>query len=81
MIPPQPILLEFPPASENQTPNVSENLLDLMIDAAGKVRSAQPEGSITSSQLTAASTWKFIPAFKDGRAVASRLRISVSPKQ
>jgi len=84
VVPPQPILLEFPPASGNQSPNTSENLLDLIVDAAGKVESAQPQGtanSITSAQLAAASTWKFVPAFKDGRPVASRLRISVSPKQ
>ena len=31
--------------------------------------------------VNAALTWKFIPAFKDGRPVASRLRIAVSPRQ
>jgi hypothetical protein len=31
--------------------------------------------------INAALTWKFIPAFKDGRAVASRQRLAVSPRQ
>ncbi len=82
--PPQPILLEFLPSTETQAPGAPEALLDLVIDAAGKVRSVEPSGksqSISPEQIAMASSWKFIPAFKDGRAVASRIRISVSPKQ
>ena len=81
--PPQAILLEFPPSSE-QNADVGEQLLDLVIDAAGKVVSAHPAGatkSISPEKIAAASTWKFIPAFRDSRPVASLLRISVSPKQ
>lgn len=84
VIPPQSILLEFPTAPEIRTSEGTEELLDLVIDAAGKVRLVEPAGkfkSIPPEQLAMARTWKFIPAFKDGHAVASRLRISVSPKR
>jgi hypothetical protein len=62
----------------------AELLLDLVIDSAGKVRSAEPAGKVKwvdPELINAASTWKFIPAFKDGRPVASRLRLDVSLKQ
>jgi hypothetical protein len=82
--PPRPILLELPPPSELQ-PSASsqvEMLLDLIVDSAGKVRSATTSGKgIDPERIKTAFTWKFIPAFKDGRAVASRGRIAVSPKQ
>lgn len=86
VIPPRAILLRYPPASEirPQGPSKSELLLDLIVDAGGKVRSAEPAGKLRwfdPDLINAALTWKFIPAFKDGRAVASRLRIAVSPKQ
>jgi len=62
----------------------SELLLDLIVDAAGKVRSAEPAGKmkrVDPDLINAALTWKFIPAFNDGRPVASRLRLAVSPRQ
>jgi hypothetical protein len=84
VIPPKSILLEFPPEPDASAQGGAQKLLDLVIDAAGKVRSAEGAGAskqITQAQIAAAATWKFIPAFKDGHAVASRTRISVSPKQ
>lgn len=84
--PPRAILLTLPPGSgigRATTPG-SELLLDLVVDAAGKVRSAEPSGTakwVDPDQMNLAMTWKFIPAFKDGRPVASRLRIAVSPRQ
>ena len=45
--PPQAILLEFPPSSD-QNADVGEQLLDLVIDAAGKVVSAHPAGATKS---------------------------------
>ncbi len=84
VVPPQAILLELPHAPEGQMPGPPKALLDLVIDAAGKVRSAEAAGkaqSIPPEWIAIASTWKFIPAFKDGRPVASRLRIAVTPKQ
>jgi len=60
-----------------------EIVLDLVVDAAGKVRSAEQVDHTkgVDADLRAATTeWKFIPAFKDGRPVACRVRVSVSPK-
>jgi hypothetical protein len=58
-------------------------LLDLVIDAVGKVRSAKPAGAVQypPDWVEMALAWKFIPAFVDGRAVASSLRINVSPRR
>lgn len=86
VIPPRAILLERPPVSEIQHQGLpeSEVLLELVLDASGKVRSAEPAGRVkwVAPDLTnAALTWKFIPAFKDGRPVASRLRLAVSLRQ
>jgi hypothetical protein len=86
VVPPTAILLQRPPLSETQPqgPPEPEVLLDLVVDAAGKVRSAESAGrmkSVDPELIHAASTWKFIPAFKDGRAVASRLHLTVSPRQ
>jgi hypothetical protein len=86
VVPPAAILLELPSPSGMQpaSPPEQELLLELVIDAAGKVRSAEPSGKVKWAEpvlLKSALTWKFIPAFQDGRPVASRLRIAVSPKQ
>ena len=53
--------------------------VDLVIDAAGKVRSATAEGKPDQELIDATADWKFIPAFREGRPVASRLRIGVTP--
>jgi len=86
VIPPKAILLDRPPAPEIQLQGSTdpEKLLDLVLDGAGKVRSAEPAGKMKwadSELINAALTWKFIPALKDGRPVASRLRLAVSPRQ
>jgi hypothetical protein len=86
VIPPRAILLQRPPVPEIQQQGLpeSELLLDLVIDASGKVRSAEPAGKakwVDPALINAALTWKFIPAFKDGRPVASRLRLAVSLRQ
>jgi len=55
-----------------------------VIDAAGKVRSADSATKTkpVDPELTnAALTWKFIPAFREDRPVASRLRLGVSSRQ
>ncbi len=86
VVPPQAILLQRPPASEiqRQGPSEPELLLDLVVDGSGKVSSAEPAGKVKwvdPELINAALTWKFIPAFKDGRPVASRLRLAVSLRQ
>jgi hypothetical protein len=81
VVPPEAILLQRPATSEQQA---QPEFLDLVVDESGKVRSVEPEGKgkwVDPELISAALTWKFIPAFKDGRSVASRMRIAVSPKQ
>jgi hypothetical protein len=83
VIPPRAILLERPLDAGIQA-SWSESMLDLIIDSAGKVRTAQAASkgqSVPAAWVKAALAWKFIPAVKDGKPVASRLRIAVSPKQ
>jgi hypothetical protein len=59
-------------------------MLELIVDQAGKVRSAVAVGagkSIDAELINAALSWKFIPAQKGDRPVASRFRMVVSGKQ
>jgi hypothetical protein len=84
--PPQPIFLWRPPAAEiQQTGSAdSEALLNLVIDVAGKVRSsewASKTGKPDPELIDAALAWKFIPAFKNNRPVACRLRTAVSMRR
>jgi hypothetical protein len=86
VVPPKAILLQRPPLPEAQLRGQPEPelFLELIVDDAGKVRSAEPAAKMKSVDLqllNAALTWKFIPAFKDGRPVVSHLRIAVSPRQ
>jgi hypothetical protein len=86
VIPPEPILLWRPTLSGSPEQGLpqAELLLELVIDSAGKVRSAEPTGKTKSGDadlIHAATGWKFIPALKGGRAVASRMRLAVSLRQ
>jgi outer membrane biosynthesis protein TonB len=53
-------------------------MIELVIDAAGKVWSVKPVGVSDKDLIYAARKWKFIPAFAGDREVASRLRITLS---
>jgi len=80
---PQPILLRRPPpeGAAAEILAATEVRLVLVVDAAGKVRSAKPEDTAewTDAGLRASvANWKFIPALKNGRAVASRIGYAVS---
>jgi len=82
IISPLPIQLRRPPfrMPEQSLPE-SELRLDLVIDSAGKVRSAEPAGKTKwadADLLRATEEWKFIPAFKGNRPVACRSRLAVS---
>ncbi len=82
IISPRPIQLRRPPLSgPAQSLPESELLLDLVIDSAGKVRSAEPAGKTKwadAELLRATEEWKFIPAFKGNRPVACRSRLAVT---
>ncbi|MDR3726579.1 MAG: hypothetical protein P4K86_06015 [Terracidiphilus sp.] len=79
---PKSILLRRQPPSSNQDalPKTDE-LVDLVIDVAGKVHSAKSAGSTSKDLITDAAGWNFIPAFKSGHPVASHLRLQVGYMQ
>jgi hypothetical protein len=74
---PQAILLRRVVVGEIPLPQ-SEQMVDIVIDAAGKVRSAKVVGTKDLDLVNDCAGWKFIPAFKDGRAVASRMRLALN---
>jgi hypothetical protein len=79
--PVQILLRRPPPADASQAALRTEVMVNLVIDAAGKVRSASAEGKPEKALMDGTAGWKFIPAFKDGRPVASRLQLGVTPAQ
>lgn len=83
--PAQPILMRRPaPQAGEQALADSEVLLNLLIDSAGKVRSVEAAGSAKAPDpdlIKAAMDWTFVPAFKNDRPVASRLRLAVAAKR
>lgn len=85
LIPPSALLLWRPPVPPGAAQPVSEQerLLELVIDAVGKVRSVEPVGKGWSDPalLEAARQWKFVPALRGGKPVASRFRLSVSMRR
>jgi hypothetical protein len=59
-----------------------EERIDLVIDAAGKIRSTKFVGETEDKELMAATAgWKFIPAFKGDHAVACRLLFEVQNRK
>ena len=57
-------------------------LVDLVIDAAGKVRAAESDNPAFDPLFkNSTAEWKFIPAFGNGRAIASRIYLIVEPKR
>lgn len=72
------------PADLDKVVSGQEVWLDLLIDSAGKVRSAKwTEKNVPPDEelLEYALAWKFIPAHRHGKSVASRMRFAVFPKR
>jgi hypothetical protein len=81
--PPKAILMEREPpmTSKDQELAQIESTLKLVIDSAGKVRSAEVVGNVEKidEQLLRSTTgWKFIPAFSADQPVASQILLGVS---
>src|SRR5262249_15786422 len=74
---PQPILLRRLSLDDAVLPQ-SEQVVEMVIDAGGKVRSAKTTNGKDIGLLSDYAGWKFIPAFKDNRPVASRMGLSLS---
>jgi hypothetical protein len=76
------ILMNRPVPPEGSGGNLrAEVPVNLVIDSAGKVRSAKAAGVADEALVEATAGWKFIPAFKSGHPVASRLLMGVTPLQ
>jgi hypothetical protein len=58
-----------------------EIVVDMVIDSAGKVWSIKTVGEPDKDLIDASAKWKFVPALRLGRPVASRLRLGVTPFQ
>lgn len=74
----------YPPVGQDAPLGHTEIQVELVIDSAGKVRSVKPAGEtklLEQYVQVSASRWKFIPAFKNDRPVASRMHTSISPLQ
>jgi hypothetical protein len=67
---------EVPAASLNW-----EAVVDLVLDAAGKVWSIKTEGKPNKDLIDASAEWKFVPGRKQGHPVACHLRMDVAPPQ
>jgi hypothetical protein len=86
---PEPINIGVPlsDTQKRALPDTNSQInLNLVVDAAGKVQSAQlantaDHGPIGDTVLSASADWKFIPAFANGRAVACHTVFGVWPKQ
>jgi hypothetical protein len=81
---PAPILIGHSGA-EGQTEDTlpdSGVMLDLVIDSAGKVRSAESSDPLFDNSLKSATArWKFTPAYRAGRPVASEIYFIITPKR
>lgn len=73
---PQEILLKIPPPRDPQQWN-EEKDMELVIDEAGKVRSARMQGEPYQSWIDTSAGLKYIPAFKDRHPKVFRLRSHV----
>jgi hypothetical protein len=77
LIQPKSILLRRPPPSPGEPFPSANEMVELVVDAAGKVRSAKVLNGVDEPLIEASAGWQFIPAFRDGRPVACRFRLSL----
>ena len=73
-----------PPEGQEGPLDRKELHVELVVDSAGKVRSVKPAGDtkfVEQYVRVSASRWKFIPAFRNDRSVASRMHTAISPLQ
>ncbi|MBS1804516.1 MAG: hypothetical protein JST28_14215 [Acidobacteria bacterium] len=78
VVQPKSILLRRPPSSVNGGFPSENETLELVVDAAGKVRSAKVINATDDLLIQASSGWHFIPAYREGLPVACRFRLAVS---
>jgi hypothetical protein len=81
---PAPILIGQKPPEGRTDDTLPDSglMLDLVIDAAGKIRRAGSTDPLFDSSLKEATTnWKFVPAFRGARPIASNIYFIISPKR
>jgi len=79
---PVSILMNRPAPPEGSDVSLrAEVPVELVIDSAGKVRSAKALANPDRDLTDATSGWKFIPAYRSGHPVASRIRMGITPQQ
>jgi hypothetical protein len=76
---PKSILLLHPSPADGEQLSATdaEAVMELLVDAAGKVRSAKVLNGADSRWVQASGGWHFIPALHDGIPVACRFRFSI----
>jgi hypothetical protein len=74
---PKAILLRRPPPEAGESISREDESVELVVDAAGKVRSAKAVNEPDKKLIDATSGWHFIPAFLDDHPVACRFRMKV----
>jgi hypothetical protein len=77
VVQPKSILLRRPPPDEVEEFHAAGAAMELVVDAAGKVRSAKLLNGADKHWIEASAGWHFVPALRDGRPVACRFRLSV----
>jgi hypothetical protein len=78
VVEPKSILLRRRPQPQGGQASFNANeILELVVDAAGKVHSAGILGGNDTSLIAATRGWQFIPAFRNGEPVACRFRLRV----
>jgi hypothetical protein len=80
---PRPIYFRrAPPPDDASAASLNwKAVVDMVIDSAGKVWSIKTVGEANKDLIDASAEWKFVPGSKDGRAVASRLHLEITPFQ
>jgi hypothetical protein len=79
---PVKILMERPVPPEGSEISLrTEVPVELVIDSAGKIRSAKAIANPDNDLVQATAGWKFVPAFRYGHPVASRIQMGITPQR
>lgn len=74
---PRSILLHRPSPADVEQSGTKDAAMELLVDAAGKVRSAKVLNGADTLWVQASGGWHFIPALRDGTPVACRFRFLI----
>lgn len=77
VVQPKSIFLRRPPPDAVEQLRATDAVMELLVDAAGKVHSARMLNGADKRWIQASAGWHFIPARREGSPVACRFRLSV----